>query len=357
MERPEIDYRIKLGKKTDYGIGIIGLGWVVQNYHLSAYKKGGFNVVAVADLKEDLVKKAQKEWGIQYGFTDYKELLKLKEVEIVDVSTQTFGRTQIVIDAAQAGKHIFSQKPFTRSYKEGLRMVEAAEEAGVKIAVNSHYRWLASFRATHRLLEAKYIGEPYFITVDMLGNQDHAYYHVMPERRWNAQLDDFMQVEWGSHMFDFLRFWAGKEPKLIYSNGTRRAGQNFKGEMVYTFIVEFDGNLRATYTLNQTSNSDEGWFRYRIDGTEGVIEARTFNRIECYSKKWDERFSWDLEGDPKDITPNSYIGTMGDFMNAITEGREHISSGRDNLKTVRCYLAGVISEKLKRPVSPEEIKE
>ncbi|MGQ9629316.1 MAG: Gfo/Idh/MocA family protein [bacterium] len=356
MERPEIDYRIKLGKKTDYGIGIIGLGWVVQNYHLPTYKRAGFNVVAVADLKEDLVKKTQKEWGMKYGFTDYKELLKLKEVEIVDVSTQTFGRAQIAIDVARARKHIFSQKPFTRSYREGLKMVEAAERAGVKIAVNSHYRWLAGFRAAYKLLEAGYIGEPYFITVDMLGNQDHVYYNVMPERRWNAELDDFMQVEWGAHMFDFLRFWTGKEPKLIYSSGTRRPGQNFKGEMVYTFIVEFDGNLRATYTLNQTNNSDKGWFRFRIDGTEGVIEGQA-DRVECYSKKWDKRFAWDLEKDFKDVIYYSYIGTMGDLMNAITEGREHVSSGRDNLKTVKCYLAGVLSEKMKRPVSPEEIED
>jgi len=139
---PGVDYKPRLGAKTDYGIGIIGMGWVASNYHMPAYKLANFNVVATSDINEDALKSAQERWGIEKGFTNYKDMLELEEVEIVDVATRTFNRTPIVVDCAKAGKHLLVQKPFARSYQEGLEMVEAAEKAGVKIGVNSHYRWI-----------------------------------------------------------------------------------------------------------------------------------------------------------------------------------------------------------------------
>jgi predicted dehydrogenase len=99
----------------------------------------------------------------------------------------------------------------------------------------------------------------------------------------------------------------------------------------------------------------DGRFDFRIEGTDGVIKGGG-THLELYSQKLgDEWFKWDLETMPGPGLPETYIGTMGDLMNAITENREHISSGRDNLNTVKAYLAGVLSEKLRRPVSPEEV--
>jgi predicted dehydrogenase len=339
----------------DYGIGIIGMGWVASNYHIPAYRAGNFNVVAICDIDKEVLETAQKKWGIEKVFTNYKEMLELKEVEIVDVAIRTFGRVPIVVDCAKAGKHLLVQKPFARSYHDGLAMVEAAEEAGVKLGVNSHYRWIPAFRGAHSLIEQGYIGLPYYIIDEMSGNQDDAYYHAMPERRWNAYLDDFMQVEWGAHHFDFVRFWTGMEPTAVFCSGTRRPGQNFKGEMIISYILEFPKGVHAAFLWNMANKFPDGRFDFRIEGTDGVIKGGG-THLELYSQKLgDEWFKWDLETMPGPGLPETYIGTMGDLMNAITENREHISSGRDNLNTVKAYLAGVLSEKLRRPVSPEEV--
>lgn len=355
--RPEVDYRFHPGAKMDYGIGIVGMGWVADNYHMPAYNVGGFNVVAICDRDEEVLERAQKKWGIGKAFTDYREMLKLSEVEIVDVAIRTFGRVPIIVDCAKAGKHLLVQKPFARSYRDGLAMVKAAEEAGVKLGVNSHYRWIPGFRAARSLIEQGYVGQPYYILDQMSGNQDDAYYHDMPERRWNAYLDDFMQVEWGAHHFDFVRFWTGMEPTAVYCSGTRRPGQNFKGEMITSHILEFPKGVYAVFVWNMANKFPDGRFDFRIEGTDGVIKGG-MTHLELYSRKLgDEWLEWNLETMQGPGLPETYIATMGDLMNAITEDREHISCGRDNLNTVKAYLAGVLSEKLRRPVSPEEIPE
>lgn len=356
-EIPYVDYK-PLPIRRKYKIGIIGTGWVVNNYHFPAYKKAGFNVVAIADRNSEVVETTGKRWGIEKIFTDYKKLLELKEVEIVDVAIPTFGRVEVVKDVAQAGKHMLVQKPLSRSYRDAVTMVEMAEKAGVKMGVNSHYRWIPAFRGAYSLIQQGYIGKLYLIVVEMWGNQDDFYYYTLPERRWNAELDDFIQVEWGAHHFDYIRFWTGKEPISVFCNGTRNPVQNFKGEMVCSYIIEFPEGLRAYFLFNQANKSGESFFNFRIEGTEGVIKGASPTHLELYSKRCNKVWiKWELETDLSPGLPDSYIGTMGDLMNAITENREPISSGRDNLNTVRAYLAGLFSEKERRPVSPAEVEE
>lgn len=356
-EIPYIDYRPP-DIKRKYNIGIIGTGWVVNNYHLPAYKKAGFNVVAIADIKSDALENTRKRWGIEKAFTDYKDLLSLGEVEIVDLAIPTFGRVEVVKDIASAGKHMLVQKPFSRSYKDALEMVDAAERAGVKIGINSHYRWIPAFRGAYSLIKQGYIGEPYLIVTEMWGNQDDLYFYTLPERRWNAEIDDFMEVEWGAHHFDYTRFWAGEEPISVFCNGTKNPIQNFKGEMICSYIIEFPGNLRAYFLFNQACKSGENFFNFRIEGTEGVIRGRMPNHLELYSRRTRKVWiTWDLETDLSPGLPDSYIGTMGDLMSAISEGRDPLSSGKDNLNTVKAYLAGLLSKRKRRPVMLSEIDE
>lgn len=57
-----LDYKIREIKKRDYGIGVIGAGWVFYNYHMPAYRRAGFNVVAVSDIKDEMLERVKKMW-------------------------------------------------------------------------------------------------------------------------------------------------------------------------------------------------------------------------------------------------------------------------------------------------------
>ncbi len=353
--KPELDIRPH-PKKTDYGIGILGCGWVVKTAHLPAYKRCGFNVVGIADLREGELEFAHNEYGLQHTFTDFHDLLALPEVQIIDLSTQTFGRAELVEACAAAGKHVLVQKPFSRSLADGMRMVAACNRAGVKLGVNSHYRWLNVFRGAWALLRQGAIGEVYYISEEMVGDQDHIYWDLMPERRWNAELDDFMTVEWGAHHFDFLRFWMDEDPVSVFCTGARRPGQNFKGELAMSFSVNFANGAVANLAMNQTSLAPAGW-RFRIEGTKGAIEGFPFGKLRLWSKDWGSLWhEWDLGDDQDQWRMDSYLGTMGDLMDAITDDRPHISSGEDNLHTVRAYLAADKSLKERRLVRLDEVR-
>ena len=75
MEELNVDWRIKLGNKIDYGIGVVGCGGIVQYAHLPAYKKAGFRSVAVYDIDKDKAEAVAQEFNIPNAYDSLDDLL------------------------------------------------------------------------------------------------------------------------------------------------------------------------------------------------------------------------------------------------------------------------------------------
>jgi predicted dehydrogenase len=344
----------------DFPIGMIGVGRIANQRQIPAYRNAGLRIAAVADLVPEIAEGTRDRWGVPQAFTDYRRLLDLKEVKVVDVLTNTFPRARIILDAIAAGKHVISEKPFVRSYAEGLSIVEAAEKAGVLLAIHQPTRQYYPFSMAKALIDAGYIGQPYFFEDIQHGNQDKVYYE-QPVTRWHASLDDHLHVEWGAHHFDIARFLSGQTPTSVYCQGTRMPGQNFKSLMANAYTMEFDGVLRAVHVNNQVIQSGAADWSFRIDGTLGTIKLPAIvTDLELHSNRDGGtrfRFSWSWTESTTGI--NGLVGGHGahmvDLLNAAFEGRQPLCNGRDNLQTVSTYLAAKRSAELGRPVSPREI--
>ena len=130
--------------------------------HFPTYRYAGMRVVAMAELDDATREQAQGRWQVGRAFKDYRRLLELDEVEIVDVTIHhDFNdlRLEIVRAAAEAGKHILIQKPLTLNYKTAREIVEAAESNGVKLAVNQNFRWNPSCYGAKQLIDSGCIGK------------------------------------------------------------------------------------------------------------------------------------------------------------------------------------------------------
>jgi len=91
--------------------------------------------------------------------SDYRDVLRNDDVGVVDIATHPAERAPLIEAALQAGKHVLSQKPFVLDLDFGERMVELADQKGVRLAVNQSGRWAPHFSYIRHGIEAGLIGE------------------------------------------------------------------------------------------------------------------------------------------------------------------------------------------------------
>ena len=109
---PRLDYKPPRPRAYDPGIGLIGCGGITES-HLKAYRAAGWRVQALCDVNPE---KARARRDAFYPgadvLTDYRELLRRDDVQVVDIATHPRERVGIIRDALEAGRHVLSQKPF-----------------------------------------------------------------------------------------------------------------------------------------------------------------------------------------------------------------------------------------------------
>src|SRR5512144_1583674 len=137
----DLDYKPHLPPKTDYGIGIIGCGGIVNYAALPTYRKHGLNVVGCYDVRPEAAEKTAAEFGIPKVYRTLEEALGDPAVEITEISVPPWVQLEIACKVIDAGKHLLCQKPLSDNLSHAAEIVRAARAKGVKLAVNQQLRW------------------------------------------------------------------------------------------------------------------------------------------------------------------------------------------------------------------------
>ena len=97
-------------------------------------------------------------WGWEEASTDWRAVVARPDIDIVDIATPTYLHADMAVAAAEAGKHVFLEKPFALSVEQAERMVAAVERANVVHYVNHNYRRAPAVRLAKRLIDDGFIG-------------------------------------------------------------------------------------------------------------------------------------------------------------------------------------------------------
>ena len=156
-------------------IGIIGCGGIANGKHLPALKKlPNVRMVAFCDIIPERAEKAAKEYGVPEAkvFTDYKELLKLQDIEVVHVLTPNRSHSFITVDALEAGKHVMCEKPMAINAAEAKKMVEAAKRTGKKLTIGYQNRFRPDSLYVKGECEAGTLGDIYYAKATALRRRE-----------------------------------------------------------------------------------------------------------------------------------------------------------------------------------------
>ena len=134
--------RVRIGV---IGAGIFGTG-VLQAFKQSEYE-GVAQLVAVADIDKDIVKKQEKDFGIK-GYTDYEEMLEKEELDAIAIVTPDHLHRKIALNGAKKKKHLFVEKPLDVTVEGCDEIIKAASENNLLLQVDFHKR----FDPPHKML-------------------------------------------------------------------------------------------------------------------------------------------------------------------------------------------------------------
>ncbi|WP_404428122.1 Gfo/Idh/MocA family protein [Sutcliffiella horikoshii] len=153
--------------KKIYKVGVVGLGVVGQRLISAFQKNENIHIAAVCDFNENLAKETAVECGGISYFSDYKELLQLKEIDFVYVAVPPAVHYDVVMSAFQHKKHVLCEKPLANSEEEAEAMVRAAEESGLVHAIHFPLVYEKAYATIENLLNKGSFGKIKRITLKM----------------------------------------------------------------------------------------------------------------------------------------------------------------------------------------------
>ncbi|MCV2359815.1 Gfo/Idh/MocA family oxidoreductase [Paucibacter sp. TC2R-5] len=189
-------------------LALVGCGRISKN-HIEAIAAHGANaqLVAVCDSKPEALAAAVALTGAA-GFESLEGLLAHSNADIVVLATPSGLHPQQACAIAAAGRHVLSEKPMATKLEEGIAMVRACRDAGVKLFVVKQNRLNATVQKVREAIQQGRFGRIFLSTVNVFWTRPQAYYDASPWRgRWDLDGGAFMNQ--ASHYVDLLDWLVG----------------------------------------------------------------------------------------------------------------------------------------------------
>lgn len=332
---PEVAYLPRDPQQYHPAIGLIGCGGITV-HHLAAYRDAGYNVVALCDINEASARERQQQFYPQAAiYTDYTELLRRDDIEVVDIATHPHVRVPIIEAALLARKHILSQKPFVLDLDVGERLVALAEEQGVYLAVNQNGRWAPHFAYLRAAVASGLLGT--LTSANLTVHWDHSWIIGTP---FNA-IHDVVLYDFAIHWFDIVNCFFHEQRALRVSASTMHAAEQQADPPLLAQVLIDYPHAQANLFFNAAVRYGQEDRTY-LAGTKGSAVSSGANLSEqtvtVYGPNGYARPH--LEGT---WFSNGFHGTMAELLCAIEEGREPSHSARRNLSSLALAFAAIAS--------------
>jgi predicted dehydrogenase len=250
-------------------VGLIGAGFVAD-LHAAAFRMvPEAEVLAVASPTPGKAKRFAEERGIPRAFTDYRELLAVREIEMVNVCVPNYLHARVTLDAARAGKHVVCEKPLCRTLEEADRMIEACAKAGVRLMYAEELCFAPKYVRAKKLVEEGALGRAFLVK--------QSEEHFGPHMPWFWDIDKSgggVLLDMGCHSIEYARWVFGKPAvKSVVANlGVYVHTDRTRGEDHSLCIVEYEGGHVG---LAENSWAKQGGVDDRVEiyGSGGFTRA------------------------------------------------------------------------------------
>ena len=320
------------------------------------------DIVAVADPHEEGRAQAQQRTGAKRAYRDYREMLAREKPDFVSIGPRWLDqRVEMVSAAAEAGAHIYLEKPLARNLMEADRMIAAIEKHGVKAQTAHQMRMSPYALRVKKLLDAGEIGT--LQEIRLRGKEDH-----------RAGGEDLIVL--GTHLFDLARMFLGN-PSWVFAHVTQDGKELAAGDVreptepvgpvagnQIAALFAFDDGVHAYFGSKTSDRRGSSRWGTRLYGSRGIIDLpnQTYPKGQpriLRSHRWmpDGKRAWEpIEADPHVSLPAedrllSNALMVHDLFEAVQRDRQPAASAHDARWALEMILGVYESQRSGGPVA------
>ena len=356
------------------GVAIIGTGTIAQAHLRSLQQTEAGRAVAVFDVLTERAEATAKQFGIPYVAKSLEDLLARSDVDAVVVATPPFAHAEPTIKALEAGKHVLCEKPFALDPNEAERMVRTAEKAGKRLACGSgRQRYGTGPMRARAMIDAGELGDVYHVRSTSFRFRGRPGHHIFQQSAWfldKERAGGGVVMDHAVYTIDLV-LWLLGNPKVTSVVAQMRqiveeppsGGVKQDVEDHVVVMMQCEGGKAGIVEAAWVANMDEADGLWAIGTKAGLrfdpLRKITAQRVEVPPE---QRMGVLGEESYRAVTekvlpfetpmpPWMGPGITQKFVEALVEGKEPMTPGRDALEVTRVIDAAYRSVREQKAVA------
>ena len=240
----------------NYRVGIIGCGSIFFVHAFPLHTLKNTEIKAVCDIKPEALETAKRLFECD-GYSDYRELLKREDIDVVHILTPHYLHAPMAIEAADAGKHVLTEKPMSINMEQAHAMIEAGKRNKVTIGVISQNRYNAASVAIKEAIDDGSLGKVLGQRIILSWTKPSEYYQ---KSDWHGTWDKeggSLMIDQSIHVMDLARWFIDDEIQSVQATIANRDHPEIETEDTAEGLITYRNGVKSVFfaTNNFTYNS------------------------------------------------------------------------------------------------------
>ncbi len=309
-------------------VGVIGVGSMGYN-HVRIYSElENAQLIAISDMVRGTLDNVSKEFNT-IGYVDYDNILQIEDIEAVNVCVPTVFHHEVAMRAIEAGKHVLVEKPIASKLSEAEEMINAAKDAGVKLATGHVERFNPAVKVAKELIDSGEIGDIVTADAKRLG--------PYPPRIRDVGVATDLAI----HDIDIFNYLFESKADTVFANMSSRL-KNCEFEDHAEIMTKYKNGIFSILETNWLTPYKKR--QLNITGVDGIITVDYGNQTVTLFKENDHVENVKVEN----VEPLKE--ELRSFINSVQNDTKPEVTGEDGYEALRIVNAAMTSSNDKRLV-------
>jgi UDP-N-acetyl-2-amino-2-deoxyglucuronate dehydrogenase len=334
-------------------IALVGCGRIsAKHFEAMEAHAEDLELVGVCDTDPERLEAAVSRYRVK-GYGTLSALLSDCDADLVVLATPSGLHPAQTECIAHAGRHVMTEKPMATRWRDGLRMVEACDRAGVQLFVVKQNRWNRTLQFLKRAVQEKRFGRICMVAINVFWTRPQAYYD---QDKWRGtwEFDGGALMNQASHYVDLLDWLIGPVADVHAFTGT--LARDIEVEDTATMSIRWRNGALGTMSVTMLTYPRNFEGSITIIGERGTVRVGgvAVNRIEHW--EFDSQADYDNEVLNADYEPPTVygFGHAAYYRNVIQALRGKVepeTDGREGLRSLEILIAAYLSARDGKTIS------